>query len=103
MSQNIELPPAPKFPAIGIMPNKAHQPDEAIFHGPGYTLIIVEFDDQGRCQKREQMYAFDKTLADYENQDTITIVFVHGWKHDGRSDDDNLTSFRSVLQNTAAS
>lgn len=102
MSQKIDLPPAPECPAVGIMPNEAHQPDNAVFQGPGYTLIIVEFDDQGRCQKRGQMHAFDRKLAEYESQDTITIVFVHGWKHDGRSSDQNLTNFCDVLQQVAA-
>jgi pimeloyl-ACP methyl ester carboxylesterase len=106
MPENTSMPPglAPpekRYP-IGDMPNDAHQPPEAVFQGSNYTLIIVEFDDQGRCQDRQQMHAFDAKLAEFQDQDTITLVFVHGWKHDGRSDDDNLTNFCGVLQNVAA-
>ena len=28
---------------------------------------------------------------------SVILVFVHGWKHDARSDDGNLTQFRTVL------
>ena len=34
--------------------------------------------------------------------DAIVPVFVHGWKHDARTDDHNLSSFREVLAETAA-
>ncbi|MEG8023499.1 hypothetical protein QP162_01700 [Sphingomonas aurantiaca] len=35
-------------------------------------------------------------------EDVILLLFVHGWKHDARSDDPNLSSFRVVLAQTAA-
>ncbi len=109
MSQNQNAaPPLPglapirKVFPIGIMPNKANQSPDAVFQGPGYTLIIVEFDDQGRCQDRRQMKALDDKLTKLENVDTITLVFVHGWKHDAQSGDDNLANFCDVLQKVAA-
>jgi hypothetical protein len=33
-------------------------------------------------------------------QDAILVAFVHGWKHDARSDDDNLSAFRVLLKET---
>src|ERR1700733_321454 len=33
-------------------------------------------------------------------QDVILVVFVHGWQHDARSDDENLSAFRVLLSET---
>jgi pimeloyl-ACP methyl ester carboxylesterase len=96
------LAPIEKLWPIGIMPNAAHQPSSAVFSGTNFTLAIVEFDDQGRCQDRGQMDALENKLAEFQGRDTITLVFVHGWRHDGRSDDDNLGHFCRVLQTVAA-
>lgn len=91
--------------AFGLMPNAQHQ----TFHGfmaraaggpdPGYRLAVVEFDDQGRCYDRGQMDAVAKSLNDLmqDEKDVILLVFVHGWKHDARSDDENLSEFRRLL------
>lgn len=38
--------------------------------------------------------------AEDDEQDVILIVFVHGWQHDARSDDDNLSAFRVLLSET---
>jgi hypothetical protein len=35
-------------------------------------------------------------------EDVILIAFVHGWKHDARSDDENLSAFRTLLNETVA-
>lgn len=90
---------------FGLMPNTQHQ----TFHGfmtgaaggpdPGYSLAIVEFDDQGRCYDREQMNAIADRLDQWRHDETdvILLVFVHGWKHDARTDDENLSEFRRLL------
>jgi pimeloyl-ACP methyl ester carboxylesterase len=105
MSSNGSLPaglaPIENLPPIGLMPNKAHQGSDAVFAGSNFSLAIVEFDDQGRCQDRDQMHALEAKLTELQDRDAIVIVFVHGWKHDGRSDDDNLAHFCSVLQRVA--
>jgi hypothetical protein len=31
-------------------------------------------------------------LTEFAAQDAIIVIFVHGWKHDARSDDSNLAS-----------
>jgi hypothetical protein len=95
------LAPIETLPRFGIMPNKAHQRPEAVFTGSNFTLAIVEFDDQGRCQDRRQMDALASKLGELQNQDAVLLVFVHGWKHDGRSDDDNLGHFCRILQAVA--
>lgn len=95
------LAPVEKLPRFGLMPNRGHQPANSLFAGSNFTLSIVEFDDQGRCQDRGQMDALIRKLAELQAKDAIILVFVHGWKHDGRSDDDNLGHFCRVLQTVA--
>lgn len=83
---------------VGVMPNVQHQ-NAGFLSGAPYELAFVEFDDQGRCYDRTQMDAvatrLDAMRAD--QLDAIILVFVHGWKHDARSNDANLTSFRELL------
>jgi pimeloyl-ACP methyl ester carboxylesterase len=90
----------------GLMPNVAHQAAHGFMTGAPYELAIVEFDDQGRCYDRGQMDGVAKRLdalaPDPERlgQDVILVVFVHGWQHDARSDDENLSAFRVLLSET---
>jgi hypothetical protein len=87
----------------GIMPNAQHQTFRGFMTGAPYQLAIVEFDDQGRCYDRGQMDAVAQRLDALapenalQGQDVILVTFVHGWKHDARSDDDNLSNFRLLL------
>jgi tetratricopeptide (TPR) repeat protein len=99
-------PVEPRKPA-GIMPNAQHQTFHGFMKGAPYELAIVEFDDQGRCYDRGQMDAVAErleALAPYDppvaGEDVILVVFVHGWQHDARSDDDNLWAFRTLLSQT---
>jgi pimeloyl-ACP methyl ester carboxylesterase len=94
--------PAPetRWP-IGLVPNAKHQPADSVFDFADYTLAIVEFDDQGRCYDRGQMEALARKMAELSVSDAVILVFVHGWKHDGRSDDDNLTRFLEVAEQIA--
>ena len=99
-------PVEPRKP-VGIMPNRQHQTFHGFMKGAPYELAIVEFDDQGRCYDRGQMDAVAErleALAPYDppqaGQDAILVVFVHGWQHNARSDDDNLTAFRALLSET---
>jgi hypothetical protein len=99
-------PVEPREPA-GIMPNTQHQTFHGFMTGAPYELAVVEFDDQGRCYDRGQMDAVAQRLEALApndprqgGQDVILVVFVHGWQHDARSDDDNLTAFRALLSKT---
>ena len=95
-------PPARPKPWLGIIPNAANQDGGgAVFEEGGYTLAILEFDDQGVCYDRRQMIAFATALERFQGRKPIVIVFTHGWRHDGRSDDGNLTDFRLLLRQTA--
>jgi len=100
------LAPVKMRPPAGIMPNAQHQTFHGFMTGAPYELAIVEFDDQGRCYDRGQMDGVAKRLEALapehgaSAEDVILIIFVHGWKHDARSDDDNLTAFRVLLKET---
>ncbi len=89
-------------PLLGLMPNRPHQNPNAVIEFAGYRLAVVEFDDQGRCYDRRQMGALADELQRIGSNDAVIVVFVHGWKHDGRSDDDNLSNFQNVLAGLAA-
>lgn len=93
---------------FGLIWNKAHQHASGATiqcRGDGastYGLAIVEFDDQGLCYHRPQMQALLDALATLKGQKPIVLVFVHGWKHDGRTDDENLQQLMALLAHTAA-
>jgi pimeloyl-ACP methyl ester carboxylesterase len=99
-SVQLNPPEAPRW--LGIMPNKPHQRPDSVVHLESYSLAILEFDDQGRCYDRRQMAALPAELPRLNGGDAIIIVFVHGWKHDGRSNDKNLDNFLKVLENVAS-
>jgi pimeloyl-ACP methyl ester carboxylesterase len=69
--------------------------------GHSYLLAIVEFDDQGLCYARAQMQGMVHAVRSLKQRDPVIVVFVHGWKHDARGDDDNLTQFRTLLARLA--
>ncbi|HXW72357.1 MAG TPA: hypothetical protein VEK34_13090 [Methylocella sp.] len=96
---NDGLAPVKPERLVGDMPNKPHQAPNWLFPFPNYRLVIVEFDDQGCCYDRRQILGFSNFISEMVEaaSDAILIAFVHGWKHDARSNDENLTHFRSVL------
>ena len=95
----VGLAPIEPRSSFGKMPNEQHQTKHDFMGGASYELAIVEFDDQGRCYDRNQMSGVADRLDALElrGQDAILLVFVHGWKHDARTDDDNLSEFRRIL------
>jgi hypothetical protein len=97
-----DLAPAQPPGFIGIIPNSAHQAPAGLFDNGSSQLAIVEFDDQGRCYDRRQMEALAGWIDGVADRDVIIVVLVHGWKHDARSDDTNLASFREVLAQAVA-
>src|SRR5258707_8696840 len=54
---------------------------------PGYTIAIVEFDDQGRFLDRRQVAALDAEITREALPDEAagsTLVFAHGWRDDAQ-------------------
>src|SRR4051794_39439279 len=73
-------------------------PDKAVEHTPHYTLGVVEVDDQGWFRSREQaQQVFDEISRSAGQDRSIIVMFIHGWHHDARPDDDNLACFRATL------
>jgi pimeloyl-ACP methyl ester carboxylesterase len=86
---------------VGIAPDSARHPVASHVQQDGYTLLVVEFDDQGTAYEAAQMLALQAELDRLQGLNAIILVFVHGWKHNARSSDPNLASFELVLQQTA--
>lgn len=99
----VGLRPIEEHPPIGVMPNEGHQDALGFMKARNFRLAIVEFDDQGRCYEREQLDKVSDAIEQMREsgKDAIVLAFVHGWKHDARSNDDDLSAFRIVLERTA--
>jgi hypothetical protein len=69
---------------------------------PGYTIAIVEFDDQGRFWDRRQLAALEaemtKEASPADEAPVSTLVFVHGWRDDARVCDKALVAFREFVR-----
>jgi pimeloyl-ACP methyl ester carboxylesterase len=98
LSNNGLADPAP-YALVGIMGNRPNQ-SRGLFDFKDYQLAIVEFDDQGRCYSRQQMGEVAGWVSSHADTDAVIVVFVHGWKHNARSDDTNLANFQQVLGDT---
>ena len=81
------LAPVEPKSLIGIVGNNAHQRKNSLISFPTYELAIVELDDQGCCQERAQMRGLAKKYPVSTMMPRMrSSSFVHGWKHDARSD-----------------
>ncbi len=68
-----------------------------------YSLAILEFDDQGLCFHKNWREILEAGLGPLEKRNPIILVFVHGWRHNAESDDENLCLFKTLLAETAKS
>lgn len=72
---------------------------------PDFTLVFVEFDDQGRFWDRHQVEAMERTLRAEADRPgyggVIVTLFAHGWQHDASVCDHNVTCFRAFLASIA--
>jgi hypothetical protein len=73
-----------------------------------YDLAFVEFSERGNVFSRERMNQvldFVGERARYDparpDEGVLTVVFVHGWKHNARTQDTNVASFRRLLSDIA--
>jgi hypothetical protein len=74
---------------------------------PDYDLFFAEFDDQGLAHPADESsvgFAFqqiagidDALRSRFKVGDINLIVYVHGWKHDARSEDSDVEKFRQLL------
>ena len=69
---------------------------------PGYTIAIIEFDDQGRFWDRRQVAALEAEMtreASLPDEAAVSmLVFVHGWRDDARVCDKALVAFREFVR-----
>lgn len=74
----------------------------SIEHYPGYTIAIVEFDDQGRFWDRQQVAALLGEITRQARTDDDAgigmLVYVHGWRDDVRVCDKALVAFREFVR-----
>jgi hypothetical protein len=92
-------------PASCTTPDCTNAPDTFIERQDGYDLAYVEFTERGNVFDRGRMKQVLEHVAaqarydpDNPEQGVFTIVFVHGWKHNARTDDGNVQSFRKLLR-----
>jgi len=79
--------------------------------GNAYDVLFVEFDDMGLLHPRggqnvgeawDQIENTMQTLITMSQQGGISlVVYVHGWKHNARADDENVQQFHNMLQSTS--
>jgi pimeloyl-ACP methyl ester carboxylesterase len=69
---------------------------------PGYSIAVVEFDDQGRFWDRQQVAALGGEIARAANSPdeapVSMLVFVHGWRDDAGVCDKALVAFREFVR-----
>jgi len=83
--------------------------DEAfIEHHESYDLAFVEFTERGNVFRRENMQAVIDHVASFAKQvpedpeaGVLAVVYVHGWKHNASPSNNNVASFKGLLEKTA--
>ena len=66
--------------------------------GSDYYLGFVEVDDQGVFFNRDQFKNLTCELTSHAESSGILIsVFVHGWHHNAKPDDENIKKFQESL------
>jgi hypothetical protein len=67
-----------------------------------FTLGFVEFDDQGdyftETQLQRLLETLDQEASRQGRSGLLTVVFVHGWKHNASVCDQNVACFREILR-----
>jgi len=68
----------------------------------GYMLYFVDFDEQGQLIDLQQLQSIKTKLQQKheEEKNFVIIVFIHGWNHSAKPDDDNLLLFKDALKKT---
>ncbi len=62
-----------------------------------FDIAYVELTDQGWFYKRQEMTAALNLLAEKPEDALNIVVFIHGWKHSARFNDENVTQFRKAI------
>jgi hypothetical protein len=78
-------------------------PNADIEVAANYTVGYVELDDQGWLFNRKQIDAVTSEFSEEaKTNGLLMVVFVHGWKHNASSEDDNVIMFhKHILERLA--
>ncbi|MCS3467393.1 hypothetical protein M2401_001114 [Pseudomonas sp. JUb42] len=64
----------------------------------GYDIAFFEFSERGHDFNPTQTSALLKRIkAASDKEDIALVVFVHGWRHNASSEDENVKSFNKAL------
>src|SRR5262245_46436522 len=71
-----------------------------------FDLLVIQLDDKGQFEDRKgaQVERASRWIMtrrqsdDFKRDGVIVVVFVHGWHHGARWEDEHLTAFRRVLR-----
>ncbi len=70
-----------------------------------YDLAFIEFTERGNLFSRdraEQVLAFINTQIErHSDEGTLVVAYVHGWKHNARNGDSDVTNFAKRLDEWA--
>lgn len=63
-----------------------------------YPVKVIDFTDQGELADRCQWSDF---LLEFRNtkKPVFVVIYVHGWKHDGNTEDQDLKHFTALIEN----
>lgn len=63
---------------------------------------VIEFDDHGEPHLPEQWQSLQQRITQtYEGPAPELVIFVHGWHHSAKPDDENFVSFQRFYQQMA--
>ncbi|MCW2240560.1 hypothetical protein [Azospirillum canadense] len=66
-----------------------------------YLLGFVEFDDQGwyhDIRQKQLLLSRLKAMDADQGEKFLIIVYAHGWKHNARADDPDVSEFQKLLE-----
>src|SRR5688572_28576207 len=80
--------------------HKAFKP--ALASSATHELVVVEFKDDGEPWDPDQVQHAVQLVSERSNEEnTIVLVYVHGWHHNAREEDSNLQGLRTSSNDLA--
>lgn len=70
-----------------------------------YDIAFVRFEDGGNASDSQELQAATQCITDARASNpngAIVVVFIHGWHHSARWDDEHFELFRKMLKSLAA-
>ncbi|MBQ0936121.1 alpha/beta hydrolase [Ideonella paludis] len=87
------------------IPAEAESAEASASPPPDHVLMhFVEFTEQGHFHSRAQLDAVLQSIRQrggLREKPQDVVVFIHGWRHDARAEDENVKQFQALLTNLA--